>query len=119
MSNVLVMTGELKKLTINEPRNANKNASAVMLIQYGKSRETTNNAVEFVNAALIRVPSYKFPALRDKLKEGQKVSVVGHIQGVWKNSMDHSGFLTAELVADRIEIESEPDLSTEDPPAAE
>lgn len=108
MTNVVVVSGELKKLSVNQPKDPKKNASAVMLVQYGVSRESTGNAVEFVNAALVRVPSYKFPQLQGKLREGQKISVVGHLQGVWKNNLDQ-GYLTVELVADRVDIDSEPE----------
>ena len=107
MLNLVAVSGEIKKLSVNQPKNSQKNASAVILLQYGVERETTGNAVEFVNAALIRVPSYKYPQLQGKLKEGQRVSVVGHLQGVWKNNLDQ-GYLTVELVADRIDVESEP-----------
>lgn len=103
MINTIFLLGEIKKLTISEPKDPKKNASAVLLIQYGPQRETTGNAVEFVNAALVRVPSYKFPQLRNRLRQGQEVAITGHLQGVYKTLGDQ-GFFTVELVADRIDV---------------
>jgi hypothetical protein len=103
MINSFFLVGEVKKLTVSEPKDPKKNASAVMLIQYGVQRESTGGAVEFVNAAMVRVPSYKFPALRGKLRVGQTVNITGHIQGVYKTLGDQ-GFFTVELVADRIDV---------------
>ena len=41
-----------------------------MLVRYGVQREASGGPVEFVNAVMIRVPSYKYPTLRDKLSVG-------------------------------------------------
>lgn len=106
MINTFFLVGEVKKVNISEPKDPKKNASAVLLIQYGTQREATGGPVEFVNATLVRVPSYKFPALRNRLKVGQKVVITGHLQGVYKNIADQ-GFFTVELVADRIDIEND------------
>lgn len=106
MINSFFLVGEIKKLTVSEPKDPKKNASAVMLIQYGVERELTNGPVEFVNAALVRVPSYKFPALRNRLRTGQTVQITGHIQGVFK-SLGDQGFFTVELVADRVDIHTD------------
>ena len=103
MINSFFLVGEVKKLTISEPKDPKKNASAVMLIQYGTQREATGGPVEFVNATLVRVPSYKFPALRNRLRVGQTVQITGHLQGVYKTLGDQ-GFFTVELVADRIDV---------------
>lgn len=103
MINTILLAGEIKKLTISEPKNPSKGASAVMLIQYGVQRESTNGSVEFVNAALVRVPSYKFPKLRSSLSVGKYVHITGHLQGVFKNAADQ-GFFSVELVADRIDV---------------
>lgn len=104
MINSFFLVGEIKKLTVSEPKDPKKNASAVLLVQYGVTREATGRAVEFVNAALVRVPSYKFPALRNRLRIGQTVQITGHIQGVYK-ALGDQGFFTAELVADRVDIQ--------------
>jgi hypothetical protein len=110
MINSFFLVGEVKKVNISEPKDLKKNASAVLLIQYGVQREATGGNVEFVNASLVRVPSYKFPALRNKLRVGQLVQITGHLQGVYKTLGDQ-GFFTVELVADRIDV-------TNDVPAA-
>ena len=106
MINTFFMVGEIKKLTISEPKDPKKNASAIMLIQYGVQREMTGGAVEFVNAVMVRIPSYKFPQLRAKIRLGQTVQITGHAQGVFKN-MAEQGFFTAELVADRVDVVGE------------
>jgi len=103
MINTFFLVGEIKKLTVSDPKDPKKNASAVMLIQYGTQREATGGPVEFVNATLVRVPSYKFPALRDRLHKGQTVQITGHLQGVYKTLGDQ-GFFTVELVADRVNV---------------
>lgn len=107
MIHAFFLVGDVKKISINEPKDPRKNASAVLLIQYGVQRETTGGAVEFVNAVMVRVPSYKFPQMRDKLRVGQRVVINGHMQGVYKSIVD-DGFFTTELVADRIVIEADP-----------
>ena len=107
MINTFVLAGEVKKLTVTEPKDTRKNASAVLLVQYGVEREQTGGAVEFVNATLVRIPSYKFPQLKGKLRQGQTVQITGHIQGVFKTVHDN-GFLAVELVADRIDVVAEP-----------
>lgn len=106
MINTFFMFAEIKKITISEPKDPSKNASAVLLLQYGVQREASGGPVEFVNAVMVRVPGYKFPALRDKLQVGSKVVVTGHLQGVFKTVMDE-GFFTTELVADRVALETD------------
>ena len=105
MINTFFIAGDIKKINISEPKDPSKSASAVILVQYGPQRESSGGAVEFVNAVMIRIPSYKFPALRGKIKVGQKVTVHGHLQGVFKNVMDE-GYFTTELVADRVTVDS-------------
>jgi len=118
MINTFFLVGEIKKLTVSEPKDPKKNASAVLLIQYGVQREATGGNVEFVNATMVRIPSYKFPALRSKLRQGQTVQITGHLQGVYKMLGDQ-GFFTVELVADRIDIQADiPDPPVEEAPAA-
>lgn len=78
-----------------------KGPSALLFIQYGPRREPTARAVEFVNAVNVRVPSYKFPMLQDKLKVGQVVEIHGRVQGVYKPTNDE-GHLSNELVAERV-----------------
>lgn len=106
MIHAFFLVGEIKKISVSEPKDPKKNASAVLLLQYGKQRETTGNAVEFVNAVMVRVPSYKFPQIKDKLKVGAQVQVNGHLQGVFKTIVD-DGYFTSELVADRIYVDEE------------
>lgn len=104
MINQFFIAGEIKKITISEPKDPKKFASAVLLVQYGVQRETTGGAVEFVNAVMVRVPSFKFPKLRDKLTVGQRVQITGKLQGVYK-AMMNEGYFSTELVADRVDIE--------------
>lgn len=106
MANLFVVSGELKQIKIHEPKQEGKNASAVILVQYGKKRQRTGGAVEFANAVLIRIPPFKFPAVRDKLEVGRKVEVTGHLQGIVKPILNES-FVTVELVADRVVLESD------------
>ncbi len=119
MINSFFIVGEIKKLNVSEPKDPRKNASAVLLIQYGVQRESTNGSVEFVNAAMVRVPSYKYPALKDKIRKGQTVHITGHIQGVFKNNAMDGGFFTAELVADRVDVHSEAPTAKAAPALAE
>jgi hypothetical protein len=113
-ANVFVVTGEIKKVDISEPKDPKRGASAIILLQYGPPRKQTGNAVEFVNAVLIRIPNYKFPVLRERIRVGQHVAVVGKLQGVYKPMMD-TGFYTTELVADRVDF----DDHAEEAPKAE
>jgi len=105
MINQVLLQGEIKKITISEPKETKKSkgASAVILLAYGPEREMTGNAVEFVHACQIRIPSYKFPPLRDKLRQGQFVDVYARVQGVFKTYGDQ-GMLTIEIVAEHIDI---------------
>jgi hypothetical protein len=106
MIHAFFLVGEIKKISVSEPKDPKKNASAVLLVQYGKPRENTGNAVEFVNAVMVRVPSYKFPQIRDKLKVGAQVQINGHLQGVFKTIVD-DGYFTTELVADRVYVDED------------
>lgn len=98
------LVGTVKKIQVSEPKDPTKKASAVILLQYGDTRESTGGPVEFVNAVMIRIPPFKFPQIRDSLKVGSNVQIHGHLQGVFKAAMDE-GFFTTELVADRVFIE--------------
>lgn len=106
MIHAFFLVGEIKKIQVSEPKDPRKNASAVLLLQYGVTREQTGGSVEFVNAVMVRIPSYKYPQLRDKLKVGVKAQINGHLQGVFKTMLD-DGHFTTELVADRVYIEDE------------
>lgn len=98
------LVGKIKKIQVSEPKDPKKNASAVLLIQYGASRESSGGAVDFVNAVMVRVPSFKYPQIKDKLAVDATVQVNGHLQGVYKSMMD-DGFFTTELVADRVFVD--------------
>lgn len=106
MINTFFIVGEIKKINVSTPKDPAKQESAVMLVQYGPQRESSNGTVEFVNAVMIRVPSFKFPALKTKLKVGKKVQVNGHLQGVLKSAIDE-GYFTTELVADRVYVDGD------------
>lgn len=111
MIHTFFLVGEVKKINVSEPKDPKKNASAVLLVQYGVQRESTGGAVEFVNAVMVRIPSYKYPQLKDQLKVGQTVQITGHLQGVFKTMMDE-GFFTTELVADRVFVQGGQDSET-------
>lgn len=110
MIHTFFLLGEIKKIQVSEPKESKdpkapkKNPSAVLLVQYGVTRMATGNPVEFVNAVMIRVPSYLYPKISEKLKVGQTVQINGHLQGVFKSMMD-DGYFTTELVADRVDVE--------------
>lgn len=93
--------GQIKKIQVSEPKDPKKNPSAVLLVQYGATREQSGGAVEFVNAVMVRVPNYRYPAIKDSLKVDALVEIKGHLQGVYKTVVDE-GFFTVELVADQI-----------------
>lgn len=98
------LVGTLKKIQVSTPKDPKRQASAVLLVQYGATREATGGSVEFVNAVMVRVPSYKYPQVADKLREGASIQLHGHLQGVFKSMMEE-GHFTTELVADRIFLE--------------
>lgn len=98
--------GEVKRINVSEPKDPKKGQSAVILLQYGATREQSGGAVEFVNAVMVRIPNFKFPQLKDKLKVGSKVQVTGHLQGVYKTIVDE-GYFTTELVADKVFVEGD------------
>lgn len=106
MINTFFLVGVIKKINVSTPKDPAKPKSAVILVQYGPSRESSNGHVEFVNAVMIRVPNFKYPQLESKLKVGKTVQVNGHLQGVLKQAIDE-GFFTTELVADRVFIDGD------------
>lgn len=101
------LDGVVKKIQVSTPKDPKRNASAVLLIQYGPPRDSTGRAVEFVNAVLVRVPSYQWPRVAGKIAPEQRITVHGSIQGVHKTVMEE-GHLGVELVADRIFIDGAP-----------
>ena len=106
MINTFFLVGEIKKINVSTPKDPAKPESAVMLVQYGAQRVSSNGPVEFVNAVMIRIPNFKFPQLKAKLQVGKRVQVNGHLQGVLKAAMDE-GFFTTELVADRVFLDGD------------
>lgn len=100
--NTFVMSGEVKRIDVNN-KPAKKGPAAVILIQYGASRQRTDQAVQFLNVALVRVPPYVYEKCKDHLKVGCLVDVTGHTQGVLKHIVSE-GFVTNELVADRLQV---------------
>ena len=104
MINTFVIAGTLRKVTVVTPKDKSKLPSAILMVQYGVQRELTGNSVEFANVSNIRVPSYKYAKVADKLIEQSEVSMVGHLQGVIKEIAGEQ-FLTTELVMDTLTIE--------------
>ncbi|HDR9103513.1 hypothetical protein [Paraburkholderia sp. A3RO-2L] len=113
--NTFVMSGEVKRIDVNS-KPAKKGPAAVILIQYGPSRQRTDQAVQFLNVALVRVPPYVYEKCKDNLKVGSLVDVTGHTQGVLKHIVSE-GFVTNELVADRLQVVDAEEADEE--PAAE
>lgn len=113
--NTFVMSGEVKRVDVNS-KPAKKGPAAVILIQYGPSRQRTDQAVQFLNVALVRVPPYVYEKCKDHLKVGCLVDVTGHTQGVLKHIVSE-GFVTNELVADRLQV-VDAESSEEEAPAA-
>ena len=102
MINTFLMVGVLERVHISEGRKKDK-ATAAIVVRYGDDRNQSGGQVEFLNAALIRIPPYRLPPVRDRLREGAFVHVVGHIQGVFKHQAGQ-GVLDTELVADRVDF---------------
>ena len=100
--NTFVISGEVKRLDVNS-KPTKKGPAAVILVQYGPSRQRTDQAVQFLNVALIRVPPYIYDKCKDQLKVGAMVDITGHTQGVLKHIVSE-GFVTNELVADRLQV---------------
>lgn len=100
--NTFVMSGEVKRIDVNS-KPTKKGPAAVILIQYGPSRQRTDQAVQFLNVGLVRVPPYVYEKCKDQMKVGSLVDVVGHVQGVLKHIVSE-GFVTNELVADRVQV---------------
>ena len=115
MINTFVMSGEVKRLEVNN-KQTKKGPAAIILVQYGPSRQRTDQQVQFLNVALIRVPPYVFEKCKDALKVGSLVDVTGHIQGVLKH-MVTEGYVTNELVSDRLQVVDAEELGDE--PSAE
>lgn len=107
MFNIVIIAGTVKKVTTSTPRDPKKTPSAVILVQYGKQREYTGGAVEFVNAVPIRVPPFRFEQIKDNLVEGAFVKITGKTQGVLKSVMGETN-MAVELVAERVEFEDAP-----------
>ncbi|WP_087865302.1 hypothetical protein [Comamonas thiooxydans] len=102
MINTFVMSGEVKRIEVNT-KPAKKGPAAMILVQYGGSRQRTDQTVQFLNVALIRVPPYVYEKCKDQLKNGSLVDITGHVQGVLKHVVAE-GFVTNELVADRLQV---------------
>jgi hypothetical protein len=100
--NTFLISGEVQRIDLNN-KPTKKGPAAVILVQYGDSRERTDAAVQFLNIALIRLPPYVYEKCKDQLKLGVWVDVVGHAQGVLKPLVSE-GFVTNELVADRLQV---------------
>lgn len=107
MINTFVMSGEVKRVDVNS-KPTKKGPAAVIMVQYGPARQKTDQSVQFMNVALIRVPPFVYERCREHLKTGVLVDVTGHVQGVLKNIIG-DGYVTNELVADRLQCATEED----------
>jgi hypothetical protein len=102
MINTVVIVGVIETVHISEPKRADK-ATAAILVRYGDLRNQTGKVVEFVHAVLVRVPPFRLPMVRDQLKVGAFVHVIGHLQGLVKNQAGQAVF-DVEVVVDRIDF---------------
>lgn len=102
MINTFVMSGEVQRIEVNS-KPAKKGPAAMILVQYGPTRQRTDQTVQFMNVALVRLPPYVYEKCKDSLKVGSLVDIVGHAQGVLKHIVSE-GFVTNELVADRLQV---------------
>lgn len=107
MINTLVMSGNLMRVDITPPKGKDpkRGPTAMILLQYGPSRERTEQPVQFINMALVRVPHFVLEKLKTPLVVGATLDVVAHIQGV-SRPMSGMGeaYLANEIVADRIQV---------------
>lgn len=97
--------GNIKRINVTEPKDPKKNPSAIIMVQYGGTREATGRPVEFINAVMVRVPNYQYPRVKDQLVLDATVHIQGHLQGVYK-STGADTFFTTELVADVMNFDS-------------
>lgn len=111
--NTFVMSGEVKRLEVNN-KPTKKGQAAIIVLQYGPNRQRTDQAVQFLNVSLIRIPPYVYEKCKDKLKVGSMIDVTGHLQGVLKHVINE-GYVTNEMVADRLQF----CMDDEDVPAGE
>ncbi len=102
MINTVFMVGVIEQYFISEPKNKDK-ASAALLVRYGGDRNQTGSSVEFINAALVRIPPFRLPSVRDRLHKGAFVHIIGHVQGLLKHQAGQ-GVVDVELVVDRIDF---------------
>lgn len=102
MINTVFMVGVIEQYFISEPKNKDK-ASAALLVRYGGDRNQTGSSVEFINAALVRIPPFRLPSVRDRLHKGAFVHIIGHIQGLLKHQAGQ-GVVDVEIVVDRIDF---------------
>lgn len=117
MINTFVTSGEVKRVEVNN-KQTKKGPAAIILVQYGPNRQKTpDQAVQFLHIALIRVPPYVFEKCKNDLKVGSLVDVTGHIQGVLKQVIGE-GYVTNELVADRLQVVDSESVEPAEPEAA-
>lgn len=102
--NTFVLSGVVQRVEQNH-KPTRKGPAAVIVVQYGPTRARTDQAVQFMNVALIRLPPYVFEKCKDQLKEGALVDITGHVQGVLK-PLVAEGYITNEMVADRLQFAS-------------
>jgi len=114
--NHFVMTGTIRSVQIKGVDKPGRKPSAIFMLQYGKNRQRTGGAVEFVNAVLVRVPSSRLERIQSKLVDGAEVAITGHVQGLIKYTLGQAGY-AIELVADHLEFD-EPEDEQEDPEVA-
>ncbi|MFY2658634.1 hypothetical protein ACOTC5_32015 [Achromobacter xylosoxidans] len=120
MINTFVMSGEVKRVDVNN-KPTKKGPAAVIMVQYGPNRQRTEQPVQFLNIALIRVPPFVYERCKNSLKVGEVVDVTGHVQGVLKTLIGSDGYVTNELVADRLQVvnDEQEDLPQADGDATE
>lgn len=103
MINTFVMSGVVNRVDVNA-KPTKKGPAAIIVVQYGPNRQrTADQPVQFMNIALIRVPPFVYEKCQSALKKGALVDITGHVQGVLKHIVAE-GYVTNELVADRLQV---------------
>lgn len=99
--NKFYMTGVISEVTHIPSKDESRPGSAVLLLKYGSKAPSQHS--EFVDACMVRIPSYKYDSVKEKLVEGAFMEVDGHLQGVVK-VIQNDPLWMIELVSDKVEI---------------
>lgn len=94
--NKVLLSGAVKSVRIND------NATALVEIEYGPSRNPTGGRFEFVNEATVRIPAPLLLRLTGvPLTVGAWVEITARLQGKLET---HTGHKSLELVAEHVSL---------------